>query len=172
MKNKTHSRAKLILKITGAIVAAGGLACTIAGFANMIVSTQNSEAPDLFWLIIIGFPCIGFGLMLLLLGFRRELATYAKNEAAPVLNEAAHDLSPAVQVTAQAVREGLSAQSDATKAIACPHCSAQNPAGNKFCTSCGKPLVVTCPHCGHPADSGAAFCGNCGQPLKNTAEKT
>jgi len=55
--------------------------------------------------------------------------------------------------------------------IRCPKCGAVNPAGAKFCLSCGSPLTapqpqgVTCPKCGHVNPPGAKFCLNCGTPL-------
>lgn len=50
---------------------------------------------------------------------------------------------------------------------ACPHCGAANPAGQKFCGSCGKPMVVgvTCPSCGKVNPVGQTFCGDCGTKL-------
>ncbi|MCJ0538601.1 SPFH domain-containing protein [Enterococcus cecorum] len=49
----------------------------------------------------------------------------------------------------------------------CPHCGAANPAGQKFCGSCGKPMVVgvTCPSCGKVNPVGQTFCGYCGTKL-------
>jgi membrane protease subunit (stomatin/prohibitin family) len=51
--------------------------------------------------------------------------------------------------------------------VACPSCSQQNPAGNKFCSNCGKELPAEsgkrfCPQCGHEVAAGAKFCSNCG----------
>lgn len=49
----------------------------------------------------------------------------------------------------------------------CPHCNAKNPAGQKFCGECGKPVVVgnICPACGKVNASGQKFCGDCGTRL-------
>lgn len=49
----------------------------------------------------------------------------------------------------------------------CPHCGAENPAGQKFCGECGKPMVVgtVCPSCGKTNAIGQKFCGNCGAKL-------
>ena len=51
--------------------------------------------------------------------------------------------------------------------VACPSCSQQNPAGNKFCSNCGKELPAEsgkrfCPQCGHEVAAGAKFCSSCG----------
>ncbi len=51
--------------------------------------------------------------------------------------------------------------------MACPACSAQIPAGSKFCGSCGEkvPQAAACPGCGTEAPPGAKFCANCGANL-------
>ena len=47
----------------------------------------------------------------------------------------------------------------------CPRCSAENPAGMKFCGQCGAPLGVPCPSCGFGNPAEHRFCGQCGAPL-------
>jgi membrane protease subunit (stomatin/prohibitin family) len=53
--------------------------------------------------------------------------------------------------------------------VACANCHAPNPAGAKFCSSCGTPIaapkVVHCTQCGTAAAPGARFCASCGTPL-------
>lgn len=51
--------------------------------------------------------------------------------------------------------------------VACPHCNAKNPAGQKFCGECGKPMIVgtVCPECGKVNAVGQKFCGECGAKL-------
>lgn len=46
-------------------------------------------------------------------------------------------------------------------------CGTSNPATAKFCSTCGKPVVVPgrCPACGHQNDPAAKFCQGCGKPL-------
>ena len=54
----------------------------------------------------------------------------------------------------------------------CPHCNTPNPAGQKFCGECGKPMAVgiLCPTCGNVNPTGQKFCGECGAKLvKNCA---
>jgi membrane protease subunit (stomatin/prohibitin family) len=55
----------------------------------------------------------------------------------------------------------------ASGAAVCPHCNAQNPAGQKFCGECGKPMIVgaVCPACGKVNPIGQKFCGDCGAKL-------
>jgi membrane protease subunit (stomatin/prohibitin family) len=47
----------------------------------------------------------------------------------------------------------------------CANCRTANPAGARFCMSCGQPMAappVHCTACGTELPSGARFCGNCG----------
>jgi len=48
--------------------------------------------------------------------------------------------------------------------VACPSCNTPNPAGAKFCGSCGKPMAVEkeCPACKAKMPANAKFCPSCG----------
>jgi membrane protease subunit (stomatin/prohibitin family) len=50
---------------------------------------------------------------------------------------------------------------------ACPSCKAANPAGARFCNSCGASMSgnKTCPGCKAENPAGARFCGGCGAKL-------
>ena len=51
--------------------------------------------------------------------------------------------------------------------LKCPKCNVDNPAGMKFCGSCGADMLpgVKCPKCGTSNPPGMKFCGNCGQNM-------
>src|SRR3954451_16496356 len=51
----------------------------------------------------------------------------------------------------------------------CAACGTQNPAGARFCMSCGTALERRCPNCGTPAPPEARFCMNCGAALDGAA---
>src|SRR5580700_2107054 len=51
----------------------------------------------------------------------------------------------------------------------CPRCSAESPAGQKFCGECGTALTLACPSCGTASAPGQKFCGECGTPLAMAA---
>ena len=55
--------------------------------------------------------------------------------------------------------------------MACPHCQAPNKAGAKFCSSCGKGMVVEkmqCPACQANIKAGAKFCPECGANVEGS----
>ena len=156
-KEKKHARTKLILRIAGCCMILAGLALAVTGLMSLF--SADEEAPDLFWMAMIGFPVLVVGIFLLLVSFQRAIASYAKNEAVPVVNEAAEEVAPAVQAIAGAAREGLE------EGAACPACGTKNDAGAKFCDNCGQPLCRICPACGEKNDAAAKFCDNCGGKL-------
>src|SRR5439155_17544574 len=49
--------------------------------------------------------------------------------------------------------------------VRCGACGADNPSTNRFCGSCGTPLVVACSVCGQPNAPTNRFCGQCGAAL-------
>src|SRR5262245_7796424 len=52
----------------------------------------------------------------------------------------------------------------------CPLCSANIPAGSKFCEECGTPLSRACASCGHVNSLKAKFCSECGATLSTTSK--
>ena len=50
--------------------------------------------------------------------------------------------------------------------LACGSCGTENPAGARFCMSCGAALERRCPSCGEVAPPQARFCMACGAPLE------
>ena len=159
-KKEKHERTKRILKIVGPIVAAAGLILAVVGFVSFFSSFGGDGMPSLFWCAFVGMPVFVIGLGITFTAFRREIATYHKNESAPVINEFAEDIKPAVQSVASAVRETAAAQ-DAI----CPDCGEKNDADAKFCKNCGAALRKVCPHCGEQNDADAKFCKSCGKSL-------
>src|SRR5829696_5822480 len=49
--------------------------------------------------------------------------------------------------------------------MTCASCGTENPAGARFCMSCGTAVEHRCPSCGTPAPPEARFCMNCGNRL-------
>ncbi len=71
---------------------------------------------------------------------------------------------------ASAVTGAMQPQQPAAPAqatMACPHCSAQIPAGSKFCGNCGKEIKAGgfCSQCGAQVPAASKFCNNCGAKI-------
>jgi class 3 adenylate cyclase len=49
--------------------------------------------------------------------------------------------------------------------MTCPHCGGENETTQRFCGSCGRPLLLICPSCGTPCSLDFRFCGTCGADL-------
>ncbi|HZD71319.1 MAG TPA: adenylate/guanylate cyclase domain-containing protein, partial [Actinomycetes bacterium] len=48
----------------------------------------------------------------------------------------------------------------------CPRCGEGNEAAQRFCGSCGEPLLRACVSCGQESPPGFRFCGACGAALE------
>lgn len=155
-----HAKNKKILKVIGIILLIAGVCCAVTGFVDMGLSIRRMEMPSLFFLLMIGFPCIAIGASLTLMGFRREMATYIKNESTPVFNEMNTEIKPGISAIAGAVKEGF------TASVVCPECGETNTAGSNFCRKCGKPLSSVCPRCNAEVAADSSFCPECGEKLK------
>jgi len=66
------------------------------------------------------------------------------------------------QMMAQAMQPGAQAAT-----MICPSCSAQIPAGSKFCNQCGAKIgeAMICPNCKADVPEGSKFCPNCGTKI-------
>jgi class 3 adenylate cyclase/tetratricopeptide (TPR) repeat protein len=53
--------------------------------------------------------------------------------------------------------------------VVCENCGTENPAGSKFCLSCGTTFGRTCPACGAALPAEARFCNVCGAALDSPA---
>lgn len=69
------------------------------------------------------------------------------------------------QMMAQSMQPGAQAAAAAT--MTCPSCSAQIPAGSKFCPQCGGKIggEMICPNCKADVPDGSQFCPNCGTKI-------
>lgn len=157
MQNNNHKKKKTILKLLGFVLLITGAIFVVIGMVDFFSAMGTFEPPTKFWMLFIGFPCCAFGGMLLLLGFKREISTYVKNEATPVFNEMGRDIQPGIQSIANATRGQLDK--------VCPRCGRRNDHDAAFCAACANKLANVCPYCrqNNPAD--AAYCKSCGRTL-------
>jgi hypothetical protein len=112
------------LRIGGAIIAVIGLILTIAGFVSFFRAFGSTSAspPEHFWLLFIGIPLLGIGLMMLIAGFLGATTRYVAGEVAPTAKDA-------LGYVGVGPRQAI-----------CPFCGQPNPAGSGICVRCGKPV--------------------------------
>lgn len=152
-----HEKLKKKLKIAGFVLVIVGAVLALAAFIDFFITVDPDKGmPKLFFLAFIGLPMLGIGAGLLTFGFRREIATYSKNESVPVINEASSEIAPAIQNVVKAAKT--------ESGVRC-ECGALNDADAKFCKACGKPLAKTCDNCGENNSADSAYCNNCGNKL-------
>ena len=132
-----------IFKIIGAIgliVALIGIILTVKGFGNF----ENNNFMIGGLLSTFGFF---IGALFLVQGFKPEIARMNakavkyvqeqnKAELTDIANNAAEIMSNAVSQTANAVKDGVSENTEGK--IYCKHCCALIDADSKFCNKCGK----------------------------------
>ena len=55
----------------------------------------------------------------------------------------------------------------------CKVCGAELGEGDKFCSSCGSPVVIDffCSNCGEKLSANTKFCPHCGAPAQSTFEQ-
>lgn len=101
-----HEKLKKKLKIAGFVLVIVGAVLTLAAFIDFFITVGNPDKgmPKLFFLAFIGLPMLGIGAGLLTFAFRREIATYSKNESVPVINEASSEIAPAIQNVVKAAK--------------------------------------------------------------------
>jgi membrane protease subunit (stomatin/prohibitin family) len=80
--------------------------------------------------------------------------------------------APAQPAVGSGSQPSAPAQEAQQAPITCPSCSVQNPAGARFCSSCGTrltPQVTHCSRCNAELAPGAKFCTECGTAVQPPA---
>jgi membrane protease subunit (stomatin/prohibitin family) len=104
-------------------------------------------------------------------GFGLASAFGAQQAQAMQAQQAAQQQAPPQQAAPQpappqqAPPQSAPPTQQAAAGAVCASCEAANPAGAKFCMSCGQglaPVVTHCTECGTELPGGARFCANCG----------
>ncbi len=155
-----HKQIKLAFKIVGFVCLGIGLILVLIGFVLLEKYSGRYDPMPLLWFDLIGIPLIGIGVGALRYGFKRGVLEYIEKESAPVINEAAKDMTPAIKTVVTAVREGMAEEDGMTCS-----CGTENRKESKFCKTCGKPLMQTCPKCGASIPIDSAFCEQCGEKV-------
>ena len=114
--------------------------------------------PKLFFCLFIGLPLSSIGIIFLILGFMKELNSFAASQSAPVHKDV-------INYMLDGTREEVNKTINASNKIICPECKAENDKDALFCSTCGHKLKIVCPKCNAENDADAKFCKNCGEEL-------
>lgn len=154
-----HELKKKQIKKIGKVLLIIGIILDAIGFISFFSSFLGGGFPFLFFCSFIGLPITGVGLMLTLVGYKRETMKYMKDESMPVYKESYHDLKPELV-------DFVSTLKGENKVIICPRCKQENDDDHKFCKFCGEPLTdKRCPYCNAILDGDASFCTSCGKRI-------
>lgn len=158
MEMKDYSKTKKTFRTLGFIILPIGLVLSIIGFIDFFMSFNSMTQPKLFFCLFIGLPLISIGIIFLILGFMKELNSFAASQSAPVHKDV-------INYMLDGTREEVNKTINASKKIICPECKAENDKDALFCSTCGHKLKNTCPKCNAENDADAKFCKNCGEEL-------
>jgi len=109
----------------------------------------------------------GVGAQAMAMQYMKETAAELKNSQGG--GAAAAGVGAGIGLTMPFMMTQQMQQAQAQQLVICPSCGAKNPAGTKFCGTCGAslapPAKVVCPKCKAENPANLKFCGNCGSPL-------
>ena len=160
----THGKTKKRLRTIGFICTSIGGLLSLIGFIDFFAAFGGSGMPTLFFLIFLGFPLLGVGIVCLKMGYMREVGTYVASQAAPVAKNVANYM---MEGTRDSFSKTVSSVVSSIKGdqVVCPKCKTTQDEDAKFCDNCGNVLVKTCKYCNEENDSDATFCKGCGKRL-------
>lgn len=158
MEMKDYSKTKKTFRTLGFIILPIGLVLSIIGFIDFFMSFNSMTQPKLFFCLFIGLPLTSIGIIFLILGFMKELNSFAASQSAPVHKDV-------INYMLDGTREEVNKTINASKKIICPECKAENDKDALFCSNCGHKLKIVCPKCKAENDADAKFCKNCGEEL-------
>ena len=158
MEMKDYSKTKKTFRTLGFIILPIGLVLSIIGFIDFFMSFNSMTQPKLFFCLFMGLPLTSIGIIFLILGFMKELNSFAASQSAPVHKDV-------INYMLDGTREEVNKTINASKKIICPECKAENDKDALFCSTCGHKLKNTCPKCNAENDADAKFCKNCGEEL-------
>ena len=159
MKMKDYSKTKKTFRTLGFIILPIGLVLSIIGFVDFIMSFNSMTQPTLFFCLFIGLPMTSIGIIFIILGFMKELNSFAASQSAPVHKDV-------INYMLDGTREEVNKTINASNKIICPECKSENDKDALFCSNCGHKLKIVCSKCNAENDADAKFCKNCGEELE------
>ncbi|HEY8932201.1 MAG TPA: SHOCT domain-containing protein [Rariglobus sp.] len=103
-----HDGSRALLRGLGFVLVAVGGIFSLVGLVDFFSAFGSMRPPTLFWCLFVGFPAIGFGLMLLKMGYLGAVSRYVAEETVPVVRDSVVDvaegLGPAIRDIAADLR--------------------------------------------------------------------
>lgn len=174
LHHPAHSTHRSSLRFVGFVLVLVGGAFTAVGLLSFFGAMSGGGSPTLFWCAMVGLPMLGFGSMLLKMGYFGAMTRYVLSETAPVAADATNyvveNTKDSLRVAAQAIGEGLRGDRAVLASEACPSCRAPQPSDANFCAACGAamPRDRACGNCRQVNPPTARFCNGCGAGLAST----
>ena len=144
-KNNNYEKTKKTFRLIGIPMIIIGLALIVTGMVDFFNALNSQDSPKLFFLLFIGLPLFGIGLVLTIISYADKFQKFALYQAAPAIKESMNYVM--------------------NNEYVCPKCGEKNEAGSKYCSKCGEPLKKLCPSCGEEIPSDSNYCNHCGKKI-------
>lgn len=144
------------------ILIIAGVASFITGVLLIIVGFVTSIYGLTIFGVVLTFSSIG----IVAAGSFRKLADNGKREIVSLVRQIKQEESGEEKPDPSASDPKDELGEETAEVIVCGSCGAKNEKGDRYCHSCGSPLVFLCPHCGAKTHKGDTYCRKCGELLK------
>ena len=134
---RNQAGVRTALRVAGVVTVCGALLMVVVGGVEL-VTLEGFEEPHRFWMLLVGIPLLGVGLMMLQAGFAGAGARYLSGEYSPVAKDTATYLTGGKGLL------NLGVDDDARQPAQGPYCRScgtRNDADARFCDSCGTSLA-------------------------------
>lgn len=174
LHHPAHATHRSALRFVGFVLTLVGGGFTAVGLLSFFGAMAGGGMPQQFWCAFVGLPMLGFGTMLLKVGYLGAVTRYVAGEAAPVAvdvtNYVVANTADSLRRAARAVGEGLRGEGPASDGEPCPACHTAQARDANFCSACGAamPREQACGSCHHRNPTVARFCNGCGAALAST----
>ena len=132
---RNQAGVRTTLRVLGGLLTVVALGLIVTGGVEFF-TLEGFEEPHKFWMIMVGIPVLGIGLMLLQAGFAGAGARYAAGEYAPVVKDTTGYLTDGQGILGVGATGGQPAAGPY-----CRSCGTRNDADARFCDSCGVPVA-------------------------------
>lgn len=102
-----HEGNRALLRGAGIVLVVVGGIFALVGGVDFFSSFGSFHAPTKFWCLFVGMPMIGFGSMLLKMGYLGAVSRYVAEETVPVVRDSAVDVAEGLRPTIRDIASDL-----------------------------------------------------------------